>query len=242
MTSAATPVCACVPFTKASPSFASSAIGCRPRACTAPPSSPSPIIASAKWASGARSPDAPTLPCEGTRGWTRLFSIATMSSGRAGRTPLVPRTSTLARNSIIARTASSDRGSPTPDAWLRIRLSCNWRARSGGIRTCASFPKPVVTPYIVAPPAIAASTVRRDARTASSARGAMVTEAPCRATATTSSIESDRPSRVTGAGIREEAMPWRDQTPSQGGRASRARSSPLPIPDSPDPSARSSRK
>src|SRR5207244_1310896 len=74
-TSAATPVWAWVPFTQASPSFASRAIGSSPRARTAPPSSPSPTIASAKWASGARSPDAPTLPCDGTRGCTRWFSI-----------------------------------------------------------------------------------------------------------------------------------------------------------------------
>ena len=218
MTSAAKPVCACVPLTNASPSFASSPIGSRPCARTALPSSPSPIIASARCASGARSPDAPTLPCDGTRGCTRWFSIATMSSGSAGRTPLVPRTSTLARNSIIARTASSESGSPTPDAWLRIRFSCSWRARSGGIRTCASFPKPVVTPYIVAPRAIAPSTVRRDARTASSARGAMVTRAPCRATATTSSIARERPSSTTEAAMRQEATLKAEQTPSHDGR------------------------
>ncbi len=122
--SAASPACACVPFTNASPSFASSSIGSSPAARSAAPASPppcsppssSPTSASARWARGARSPDAPTLPCEGTRGCTRAFSIATISSGRTGRTPLVPRTSTFARSSIIARTLSTGSGSPTPEA------------------------------------------------------------------------------------------------------------------------------
>src|SRR5437016_2410063 len=174
--------------------YASSTIGRKPSARNPLPSSPSPIIASARCASGARSPDAPTLPCDGTRGCTRWFSMATISSGSSGRTPLVPRTSTFARNNIIARTASTDSGSPTPEAWLRIKLSCSWRARSGGIRTCASFPKPVVTPYIATPRATASSTVRRDRRTASSACRAMVTAALRRATATTSSMDRERPS------------------------------------------------
>ena len=66
--SAAKPVWACVPFTKASPSFASSVTGFNPCAVSVRPSSPSPIIARARWESGARSPDAPTLPWDGTRG------------------------------------------------------------------------------------------------------------------------------------------------------------------------------
>ena len=66
--SAPSPVCACVPLTKANPSFASSVIGARPAPRTRAPSSPSPIIARARCDRGARSPEAPTLPCEGTVG------------------------------------------------------------------------------------------------------------------------------------------------------------------------------
>jgi hypothetical protein len=33
-----------------------------------------------------------------------------------------------------------------PAAWLRTRLSCSARSRSGGIATSESLPKPVVTP------------------------------------------------------------------------------------------------
>ena len=69
----------CVPLRSARPSLASSverleaglAQGDRAPARPAPPSStwPRPISGSARWASGARSPDAPTLPCSGTTGW-----------------------------------------------------------------------------------------------------------------------------------------------------------------------------
>ena len=67
----------CVPLSSASPSLGRSAIGSRPASASAaaagamrPPrrTSPTPIIAAAIWASGARSPDAPTDPCAGTTG------------------------------------------------------------------------------------------------------------------------------------------------------------------------------
>ena len=51
------------------------------------------------------------------------------------------------RSSIIARTTSISMGSPTPAAWLRVRLRCNATRRSGGIATVASAPNPVDTPY-----------------------------------------------------------------------------------------------
>ena len=70
-------VIACVPLISASPSFASSVTGARPTSASAPaagstasPNStlPSPISASAMCASGARSPLAPTDPCDGITG------------------------------------------------------------------------------------------------------------------------------------------------------------------------------
>ena len=72
------PVISCVPLRSASPSFASRTSGSRPTSRSAtsagtccPPSStrPRPMSGSARWASGARSPDAPTEPCSGTTGW-----------------------------------------------------------------------------------------------------------------------------------------------------------------------------
>src|ERR1041384_5878376 len=68
----------------------------------------------ARWESRARSPLAPTLPCSGTTGRIPAFSMATNASGSAGRTPLVGRSRTLARRSIIARTTSAGREAPPP--------------------------------------------------------------------------------------------------------------------------------
>src|SRR2546422_11133184 len=86
------------------------------------------------------------------------------------------------------------------------------------MRTCASLPKPVVTPYIVSPRAIAASTTRREPLTAARECAATATEAPWRATETTSSIAREGPSSVTGAGMREEAKCNGGATTSREGR------------------------
>ena len=83
----------CVPLRSASPSLGCSAIGSRPTSVSAAWAGamrsptrawPTPIIAAAIWASGARSPDAPTDPCEGTTGVTPRASIASMSSSVRG--------------------------------------------------------------------------------------------------------------------------------------------------------------
>jgi hypothetical protein len=122
-------VCACVPLMNEMPSLASSWSGESPSSCRAAAArcrtgavrprtgcrtstSPSPSSASAMWESGARSPQAPTLPCSGTTGWMPAFSSATSPSAIAGRTPLVSRSSTLARSSMAARTTSSGSGRP----------------------------------------------------------------------------------------------------------------------------------
>ena len=160
--SAAIAVCACVPLMSEIPSLGPSTTGISPAAascCAAGPatpsrsSSPSPMSESARCASGARSPLAPTLPCSGTGGCSPAFSMATSSSGSAAREPEKPLASTLARSSIIARTSHSGSRSPTPDAWLRTRFTCNSARRPGGMATSESLPKPVVTPYTGAPAA-----------------------------------------------------------------------------------------
>src|SRR6266853_4019194 len=56
---------------------------------------------------------------------------------------------------------------------------------------------------MVSPRATAASTLRRDAVTAVSEWGAMATGTLCRATATTSAIDREKPSRVTVGGMRK---------------------------------------
>ncbi len=75
----------CVPLSSASPSLGRGVIGSRPTSASAAAAgatrsptraSPTPIIAAAIWASGARSPDAPTDPCDGTTGVTPRASMA----------------------------------------------------------------------------------------------------------------------------------------------------------------------
>ena len=76
--------------------------------------SPRPMSGSARWASGARSPDAPTLPCSGTTGWMPFASSARIASTTTGRQPLWPSARVFARSRSIARTIS--RGNGAPDA------------------------------------------------------------------------------------------------------------------------------
>ena len=80
---------------------------------------PSPMRTSDRWASGARSPLAPTEPRLGTRGWTRWLRKSSSRSSVARRMPEKPLARTFARSAIEARTARIGKGSPTPAAWLR---------------------------------------------------------------------------------------------------------------------------
>src|SRR5262249_21479545 len=125
-----------VPLSRANPSFASSRSGWIPaRRIASPPgmrsprkiASPSPTTTSARWASGARSPEAPTEPRDGITGCAPPFSIAINVSITAGRQPENPLASTLTRCKIIARTAASGSGSPTPQACERTRFNCSSR-------------------------------------------------------------------------------------------------------------------
>ena len=116
--SAATAVDGCVPLISASPSLASERrpARARPAAARAAPSStagrrrpclPSPISTSARCASGARSPLAPTDPRLGTTGCTPRVEQRDQQL-RASRRgcPSSPFASTLARSAIVARTAA----------------------------------------------------------------------------------------------------------------------------------------
>ena len=145
----------CVPFRRERPSFASRATGAMParRRASAPGSvsplrwaRPSPMTTWARCASGARSPDAPTEPCDGVTGNTLALSMAQRVSTTIGRMPLNPLARALARSRIIARVSGSLRGSPTPHACERTRFTWSWRTCSAEMRTEASFPKPVLMP------------------------------------------------------------------------------------------------
>ena len=86
-----------MPLISARPSFAVSVSGSIPAAASAsaagrrPPSarsiSPSPMSARPQWASGARSPLAPSEPCSGTTGVSLALSSAAIVSATSGRHP-----------------------------------------------------------------------------------------------------------------------------------------------------------
>ena len=145
----------CVPLISARPSFAPSVIGFKPaffRASAAGirvPSyivSPSPIIAAAICASGARSPDAPTEPWLGITGVTPFFSIASIIVTVVIATPDAPRPSDSSLRAIIRRVVASSNASPTPQQCDKIKLRCNVVTSSAAILMLASLPKPVLTP------------------------------------------------------------------------------------------------
>ena len=145
-----------VPLSSARPSLASSVERLEAdlaqrdeRRHDCPPSStwPRPMSGSARWASGARSPDAPTVPCSGTTGWmpraeerraagrraaagSRCGRARACSPG-AGASPGRPRAGTARRR---PRRGSSG-GSPGAA-----------RASPGAIERVARSPNPVVTP------------------------------------------------------------------------------------------------
>ena len=146
-----------VPLIRARPSLAvsvsgsidaaASASAAGTRSPAAVQTSPSPISARPQWASGARSPLAPSEPCSGTTGSSPAASSASIVSATIGRAPERPIARERARRNIIARTTSRSTGGPMPAACERIRARWSSSRRSGGIQVPASEPKPVETPY-----------------------------------------------------------------------------------------------
>ena len=157
---------ACVPFTSDIASLGMSSSGAMPASERASPAGlcpssacirPSPINGRAICANRARSPLAPTEPCLGTTGCTRLLSIERSVSTSSGRTAEYPFARALALNNIIALTTSVGSGSPTLHAWLLRRLTWSAWISSFGMRTSNRSPTPVFTAYTVTPFARSAS-------------------------------------------------------------------------------------
>ena len=148
----------CVPLISASPSFAASTTGARPgrgqrlgarhargRRSSA---SPSPSITAAMCASGARSPEAPTEPCDGMTGEHARWRASPRSARPARqRTPEAPRPSETSFSAIISRTIAGRRRLADAAAVRQDQVALQRaRCRSAGILTLASLPKPVLTP------------------------------------------------------------------------------------------------
>jgi hypothetical protein len=192
-----------VPFTSERPSLAWRRIGSRPaRASASRPSSrspsthasPSPTSGSARWASGARSPLAPTEPRLGTTGTTPRFRQSTSSSTVATLAPELPFARAFARSSIAARMISIGYGSPTPHAWLRNSRSCSSSVSSTGMVWDTNRPNPVLIPYVCScEPWAARSTSPRAATIFFRASWARSTLPPSTATAQTSSTLRSSP-------------------------------------------------
>ena len=108
--------------------------------------SPSPISTKAKWAKGAKSPDAPTEPREGITGVALWFSSSNSVVATTGRAPEWPRAKLAAKRSIMPRTtggwkwfadSSGMRSNQVGLKLLKIFFSMRWRD---------SEPNPVLTP------------------------------------------------------------------------------------------------
>ena len=108
--------------------------------------SPTPIIAAAICASGARSPEAPTEPCAGTTGVTPAREHGLDESSVSGCTPEAPWARLPSFSAIMSRVVATGAGSPTPAACESTMLRWSWARSAGSMRTLASLPKPVLIP------------------------------------------------------------------------------------------------
>ena len=98
------------------------------------------------WASGARSPDAPTEPWLGITGIMSRASMASSMSTVCGRTPEAPWPRLASFSAIISRTVAGRIGSPTPAACDSTMLRWSVARSSDAMCTLASLPKPVLMP------------------------------------------------------------------------------------------------
>ena len=158
-----------------------------------------PQRARAACARGARSPDEPRDPFSGTMGTTPAFSMSSRARIVEVRAPELPTARALARKRSIARTTSSGNGSPTPHAWLMMRL--RWRAAffSREITTSLNFPNPVVIPYRTRFSSTHRSTTAREASIRGRASGDNRAGIRSREDRFTSCRVRLRPSMMTGS-------------------------------------------
>ena len=181
--SSASAVDTCVPLISARPSFGPRTSGASPasrstaaagRRIPSTTNSPSPISAAVRWASGARSPEAPTEPCAGMQGTSPARTTASSASTTSSRTPECPRARLAALSAITSRTTGADSGTPTPTQWERIRFCCSVASSAAGMCVLASLPKPVFTPYTGASPRAARATIAAPSRSGPRAASARV--------------------------------------------------------------------
>ena len=103
-------------------------------------------MAADMWASGARSPEAPTEPWAGITGSRSSAAMRSKVSMTCQRMPEAPRARLPILSAMIRRTKGAGRAGPVPAEWEAIRLT--WRVERSPVamRWRASLPKPVLTP------------------------------------------------------------------------------------------------
>ena len=99
----------------------------------------------------------------------------------------------------MARASGRESGRPTAVACERTMPCCRSDAFEGSMRTFASAPKPVVTPYTTSPEPTASSTTARAATTRSRPPVGKVTSAPAATAATSASVSVSPTATVTAA-------------------------------------------
>ena len=107
---------------------------------------PSPINGKNKWDKGAKSPEAPTEPCDGTIGIILLSicqQILSITSILMPENPLHKEWTFIIN---ISLEISKGTFSPTPTAWLFSKFSCNNLESSFEIIVLHKTPIPVLTP------------------------------------------------------------------------------------------------
>ena len=141
---------------------------------SSPSASPSPMSTSARCASGARSPLAPTEPRDGT---TRVHAAVEQREQRLERLERGCRRSPWRARWRAAPSSRARRAraaaSPTPAAWLRSRLSCSASSASGAILHLGERAEPgvdAVDRRVAARLAVDDRARRVDARARASAR------------------------------------------------------------------------
>lgn len=146
-----------VPLIRASPYFYFKIIGFKPFlciismaginfSCSSLQAWPSPIMPNARWESGARSPEAPTVPFSGIIGMKFALNAEMIFSKFSGSMPLLPLLSVFILNIVILLTVFIGKGFPTQTEWDRIRLFWSTALSWKEIILSAKFPNPVLIP------------------------------------------------------------------------------------------------
>ena len=140
----------------------------------------------------------PPLPWDGTGGSSAASSIPATASATWGRTAAWPSRRFASLAKTIPRTTRSGRASPNETPRSVASLACSARS-SGDSRSVARSPKPLVTPYTVAPSS--SSNARNAARAAprrAGTAGPSTTRSPSQATRRNAAkVRSWRVPRVT---------------------------------------------